>query len=71
MSPLPTYVLDTSVAVKWFADEGGVEQAKAVQLFEALSGACELRAPELLSFRDRQCLKYSYKLLQFNDCRFA
>jgi predicted nucleic acid-binding protein len=63
MSPLPAYVLDTSVAVKWFADEGGVEQAKAVQLFEAFEqGHCELRAPELLFFEIANALKYSYKL---------
>ena len=63
MSPLPAYILDTSVAVKWFADEGGVEQAKAVQLFEAFEhGHCELRAPELLFFEIANALKYSYKL---------
>jgi predicted nucleic acid-binding protein len=60
MSSLPAYVLDTSVAVKWFADEGGAEQAKAVQLFEAFErGQCELRAPELLFFEIANALMYS------------
>ena len=59
----PAYVLDTSVAVKWFADEGGPEQAKAVQLFEAFEqGQCKLRAPQLLFFEIANALIYSYKL---------
>lgn len=63
MSTPPVYVLDTSVAVKWFADEGGPEQAKAVQLFEAFEqGQCELRAPVLLFFEIANALMYSYKL---------
>ena len=63
MSSLPAYVLDTSVAVKWFADEGGAEQAKAIQVFEAFEqGHCELRAPELLYFEIANALKYSHKL---------
>jgi len=56
------YVLDASVAVKWFADEGGPEQAKAVQLFEAYEqGQCKLRAPQLLFFEIANALIYSYK----------
>lgn len=63
MSTLPAYVVDTSVAVKWFADEGGPEQAKAVQLFQAFEqGRCKLRAPELLYFEIANALMYSYKL---------
>ena len=63
MSTPPAYVLDTSVAVKWFADEGGPEQAKAVQLFEAFEqGQCKLRAPQLLFFEIANALIYSYKL---------
>ncbi len=63
MSAPPAYVLDTSVAVKWFADEGGPEQAKAVQLFEAFEhGQCRLRAPELFFFEMANALMYSYKL---------
>ncbi|MFZ0959958.1 MAG: type II toxin-antitoxin system VapC family toxin [Terriglobia bacterium] len=55
--------MDTSVAVKWFADEGGPEQAKAVQLFQAFEqGRCKLRAPELLYFEIANALMYSYKL---------
>ena len=63
MSTLPAYVLDTSVAVKWFADEGGTEQAKAIQLFEAFErGHCKLGAPQLLFFELANALMYSYKL---------
>ncbi len=63
MSTPIAYVLDTSVAVKWFADEGGPEQAKAVQLFESFEqGQCRLRAPELLFFEIANALLYSYKL---------
>ncbi len=63
MKTLPAYVLDTSVAVKWFADEGGVEQAKAVRLFEAFEhGQCKLRTTELLFFEITNALMFSYKL---------
>jgi predicted nucleic acid-binding protein len=59
----PAYVLDTSVAVKWFADEGGPEQANAVHLYQAFEeGRCRLRAPELLFFEIANALIYSYKL---------
>jgi len=63
VSTLPIYILDTSIAVKWFADEGGLEQRKAVQLFEAFEqGQCALRAPALLYFEIANALMYSYKL---------
>ncbi len=47
--PSPAYVVDTSVALKWFVEscEGDVLQAH--QLREAyLNGRCTLRAPEFL-----------------------
>lgn len=62
MSPHLTYVLDTSVAVKWFATEGGAEQAKADQLLDALGqGECTLKAPELLFFEVANALMLSHK----------
>ena len=62
MNSPPSYVLDTSVAVKWFADEGGTEQAKADQLLEALGrGDCILKAPELLLFEVANALMLSHK----------
>ena len=62
MSSQPSYVLDTSVAVKWFADEGGTEQAKADQLLDALGrGDFILKAPELLLFEVANALMISHK----------
>lgn len=58
----PAYVLDTSVAVKWFANEGGAEQAKANRLLDALAqGACIVKAPELLLFELANALMLSHK----------
>ena len=62
MSTQPAYVLDTSVAVKWFANEGGTEQAKADQLLEVLErGECILKAPELLYFEVTNALMLSHR----------
>lgn len=62
MNTRRTYVLDTSVAVKWFANEGGAEQAKADQLLNALDkGECILKAPELLLFEVANALTISHK----------
>jgi len=57
-----TYVLDTSVALKWFANEGGTEQSKADGLLNALGqGQCILQAPELLLFELANALMISHK----------
>jgi predicted nucleic acid-binding protein len=62
LSTQPAYVLDTSVAVKWFANEGGTEQTKADQLLDALGrGECILKAPELLLFEVANALMISHK----------
>ena len=62
MSTHPAYVLDTSVAVKWFANEGGTEQTKADQLLDALGqGECTVRAPELFLFEVANALMISHR----------
>ena len=62
MNSPSAYVVDSSVAVKWFADEGGPEQIKADQLLDALGhGECTLKAPELLLFEVANALMMSYK----------
>jgi len=63
MSAPSAFVVDTSVVVKWFVDEGGTAQAKAIQLFEAFeAGRCALKAPQLLMFELANALMYSHKL---------
>lgn len=45
----PTYVVDTSVALKWFLEAGEADVREARQLRDAhLSGQCTLRAPDFL-----------------------
>jgi predicted nucleic acid-binding protein len=62
LSPQPAYILDTSVAVKWFAKEGGTEQTNADRLLDALGqGECVLKAPELLFFEVANALMISHK----------
>jgi predicted nucleic acid-binding protein len=62
LSTLPAYVLDTSVAVKWFANEGGADQAKADLLLDTVGkGQCILRAPEFLLFELANALMLSHK----------
>lgn len=52
MTPLlarPAYIVDTSVALKWFVQRGEADVDKAVGLAEAYRrGDCVLKAPELL-----------------------
>ena len=62
MNSHTTYVVDSSVAVKWFASEGGAEQTKADQLLDALGqGQCTLKAPELLLFEVANALMISHR----------
>jgi predicted nucleic acid-binding protein len=62
LNAYPAYVLDTSVAVKWFANEGGADQARADQLLDAVgNGQCILRAPDLLLFELANALMLSHK----------
>ncbi len=47
--PSPAYVVDTSIALKWFVESGESNVLQAHQLREAyLNGRCTLRAPEFL-----------------------
>jgi len=63
MNTLPAYVVDTSVAVKWFVDEGGAEQTKALQLFESFEQrGCSLKAPQLLLIELANALMCSHRL---------
>jgi len=58
----PAYVVDTSVVVKWYANEGGADQAAADQLLDALGqGGCILRAPEILLFELANALMLSHR----------
>jgi predicted nucleic acid-binding protein len=46
----PTYVVDTSVALKWFVERGESDVEKAVALAQAYRrGECRLRVPGLLA----------------------
>ena len=48
---VPHYLIDTSVAVKWFVERNEANVAEARLLREAhLRGRCALHAPELLAF---------------------
>ncbi len=58
--PGPAYVIDTSVALKWFLEREEVDLLQARRLREAyLQGRCILRAPELLLFELANVLKHS------------
>jgi len=47
--PVPEYIIDTSVALKWFLEREEVDLTKARDLRNAcVEGRCSLRAPELL-----------------------
>lgn len=60
---LRSFVVDTSVAVKWFVQRGESDLARAVQLFEASNqGRCILKAPQLLLFEIANALRISHKL---------
>ena len=48
MTRVPTYVVDASVAVKWYLPEEGQEQARALA-GQARDGRAQLMAPELLA----------------------
>jgi predicted nucleic acid-binding protein len=48
-TPHPSYVVDTSVVLKWYVQRGESEVRKAFLLLEAYGqGQCVLRAPDLL-----------------------
>lgn len=46
-SPIPGYVLDSSVAVRWYVDQVGYEHAREIQA-QAVHGQMTLLAPDVL-----------------------
>ena len=48
MTRVPTYVVDASVAVKWYLPEEGQAQARALAV-QSVEGRVQLVAPELLA----------------------
>lgn len=47
----PTYIVDTSVVVKWYVEREERDLSRALALLETFGqGKCSLRAPELLVF---------------------
>ena len=60
---VPTYVVDTSVAVKWFVQKSESDLEKAIGLFEAADqGRCRLGAPLLLVFEIANALTSAHRL---------
>jgi len=63
------YVIDSSVAVKWFTEETGTEAA--LKLREAAStGKCRLEAPDLLLYELANALRF-HPRLSAADVRLA
>lgn len=59
----PAYVVDTSVAVKWYVQRGEADVAKAFQLLDVYGGDhCTLRAPELLLWEISNALTIGHRL---------
>ncbi len=60
---VPRYVVDTSVALKWFVEAGEKDVARARELREAfVEGRCILRAPDLLPVELTNALKVGRRL---------
>ena len=59
--PVTSYIIDSSVAVKWFSQEAGTEAALALR-DDALSGSCRLEAPDLLLYEISNALRYNARL---------
>ncbi len=60
--PLPRYVVDTSVALKWFVESDQSDVLQARKLRESYyEGRCEIRAPELLLIELANALKAGRK----------
>jgi len=55
---LKFFVVDTSVAVKWFSREDGAESALAVRK-AAFEGRCRLEAPDLLLYELANALRFN------------
>jgi predicted nucleic acid-binding protein len=64
-SPMNTYVLDASVAVKWYSldREGDMEKAdRLLQMY--VEGNCDMVAPVLISFELANALRFNPNLLE-------
>lgn len=59
------YVVDASVAVKWFCEEAGFKEAEAI-LAEVFAGSVEMYAPDLLVYEIANAL---FKGKQFESER--
>lgn len=60
---VPDYVVDTSVALKWFVEREEADVPQALRLQEAsIAGRCTLRAPDLLLVELANALKLGRKL---------
>lgn len=66
MTPSPSradYVVDASVALKWYVQRGEANVTKAFQLLEAYGrGQCTLRAPDLLLWEVANALTIGHRL---------
>ena len=60
---LPSYVVDASVALKWYVQRGEADVKKAFRLLELYGrGQCVLRAPELLLLEVANALTLGHRL---------
>lgn len=60
--PVKDYVVDTSVALKWFIETGETDVPQARRLRDAYqAGRCTLRAPELLLIELANALKAGHR----------
>jgi len=57
-SPVRAYIIDSSIAVKWFSQEAGTEAALVLRE-NAFSGKCRLEAPDLLLFELADALRFN------------
>lgn len=59
----PTYVVDASVAIKWYVQRGEADVKRAFQLLESFGrGECVLRAPDLLLWEVANALAIGHRL---------
>lgn len=61
--PPTTYVVDTSVAIKWYIEKEEADVARARDLLDCFGrGECAIRAPQLLLFEIANALAGAHKL---------
>jgi len=62
-SPPAAYVVDTSVAIKWYVEKDEADVAKAQALLDCFGhGECVIRAPQLLLFEIANALTTAHKV---------